>query len=359
MTLRARRRLVLALLGLAVAACGKKGPPVAPELRLPVPPVGIQVSIDEDSILVSWTNPERRLDASRLKDLMEVKLYRREESADGPLKPAMLSGGRVVGYEQIAAIRADAPAPATIVGTRMQWVDRQGLVLDHRYVYVLTAIDAQGRSSPPSERRPITFLAAPVPPSDVEVTPGNHQVTLSWRAPAAFTDGTAVSGDLRYVVLRGVGSAGPMTVVTPEPLAATTFTESGLENETEYRYAVSAVRVDPRATVTGAPSATVVAIPIETARPTPPRNLVAVPSSGALRLAWSPSPETTVALYAVYRATGSNAPVRIGTTSSGNTTFVDRDIRPGTTYRYTVTAIDNARRPNESVPSNEVTITLP
>jgi predicted small lipoprotein YifL len=354
-----RRVLLLALLALALAACGKKGPPVAPELRLPVPPTGLQASIDEDAILVGWTNPGSRLDGSRLKDLAEVKLYRREDSDDGPLKPAMLSRGRVVGYDQIAVIRLDAPAPATVVGTSVRWVDRQGLLPGHRYTYVLTAIDAQGRSSPPSERRPVTFLAAPMPPRDVEAAAGNREVTLSWRAPAEFTDGNPASGDLRYIVLRGVGSAGPLAVITPQPLAATSYTETGLENETEYRYAVRAVRVDSRATVTGAPSAVIAARPREIVRPIPPRNLVAVPSSGALRLAWSPNPEASVALYAIYRATGADALVRIGTTLSGNTTFIDRDVRPGTTYRYAVTAIDNARTPNESPPSNEVTVTLP
>jgi predicted small lipoprotein YifL len=350
---------MLALLAFALTACGKKGPPIAPELRLPVPPAGVQATIDEGSVLVSWTNPERRLDGSRLKDLTEVKLYRHEDSGDGPLKPAMLSGRRIVGYEQIAAIRVDAPAPATVVGTRMQWVDRQGLVPEHRYVYVLTAIDAQGRSSPPSERRPITFLAAPMPPRDVEATAGNRRVTLSWRAPGEFTDGSPARGDLRYLVLRGVGSQRPLATITPEPLATASYTDTGLDNETEYRYAVRAVRVDSRATVTGAPSVVVVARPLEPARPTPPRNLVAVPASGELRLAWTPSPEASVAFYAIYRAAGAGPPIRIATTPAASTTFVDRDVRPGATYRYTVTAIDDAHRPNESAPSNQVTVTLP
>jgi predicted small lipoprotein YifL len=358
-TRRAWARVALALLGLALAACGKKGPPIAPELRLPVPPAGIQAAIEEDSILVTWTDPERRLDGSRLRDLAAVRLYRHEDDGDGPLKPAMLSRRRVVGYELLATVRLDAPAPAIVVGTRAQWVDRQGLVPDHRYTYVLTALDAEGRSSPPSERRPIIFLAAPAPPRDVEAAAGNRQVTLSWHAPATFIDGRALSGDVRYLVLRGAGSAGPLAVVTPESLTATTYTDSNLENETEYRYAVRAVRVDARGTATGTPSPVIVARPIETVRPSPPRNLVAVPSGGAFRLAWTASPEASVALYAIYRATGSEAPARIGTTPSGTTTFMDRGVQPGTTYRYTVTALDNARRPNESAPSNEVTVTLP
>jgi hypothetical protein len=330
---------------------------VAPELRLPVPPVGLQASVDEDSILVSWTNPGRRVDGAPLKDLAEVRLFRHEDSGEGPIKPAMLSGGRIVGYEQLAAIRIAGPAPATIRGTSAQWVDRRGLELGHRYVYVLTAIDAQGRSSSPSERRPITFLAAPRPPHDLEATGGNHQVTLSWRAPAQFMDGSPTGGDLRYIVVRGVGSTGPLAAITREPITATSYTETGLENETAYRYAVRAVRVDPRATVTGAQSVVVAVRTVETARPTPPRNLVAVPSGGAFRLAWTPSPEANIALYAVYRAIGAGSLVRIGTTPASNTTYVDGNARPGVTYRYVVTAIDDARRPNESAPSNEVTVT--
>jgi predicted small lipoprotein YifL len=349
----------LLLIVLALAACGKKGPPVPPEVRLPAPPAGLRASIDENAILVSWTNPGTRIDGSRLRDLTEVRLYRREDADDGPLKPAILSSGRVVGYDQIAAIRLDAPAPAVVHGTSVQWVDRSGLVAGHRYVYVLTALDGLGRSSPPSERRPITFLAAPMPPRDVQATAGNRQVTVSWSAPHEFTDASPATGEIRYIVLRGVGSAGPMEVVTPQPLDGTSYTETGLQNETEYQYRVRAVRVDPRATVTGPPSAVVAATPVETARPSPPRNLVGVPSSGALRLAWNQSPEPNVALYAVYRATRADAPVRIGTTPAGTTTFTDREVRPGVTYRYTVTALDDARRPNESTPSNEVTLTLP
>jgi hypothetical protein len=354
---RPRARLVgaLALLGLAFAGCGKKGPPVAPEMRLPVPPTGLQASIDESVVVLTWSNPVRRMDGSALKDLTGVRLFRHEDGGAGPLKPAVLSGRRVAGYEEIATIRLDAAAP----GDTARWVDQRGLALGRRYVYVATAIDSVGRSSPPSERRAITFLAAPKPPRALEATAGNRQATVTWIAPAEFTDESPVSGELRYVVLRGTGAAGPLAVVTPQPLSATSFTDTGLDNETEYRYAVRVVRVDPRATVTGAPSETVGVTPVETTPPAPPSNLVVVPSAGALRLAWSPSPAPNVAAYAIYRAVGAEAFVRIGTSTAGNTTFIDRDVQPGIGYRYAVSAIDNARKPNESVRSNEVTATPP
>jgi hypothetical protein len=34
-------------------------------------------------------------------------------------------------------------------------------------------------------------------------------------------------------------------------------------------------------------------------------------------------------------------------------------VRPGATYRYAVTALDRARRPNESARSNEISVRVP
>jgi predicted small lipoprotein YifL len=351
--------LLVALEALAIVGCGKKGPPVAPELRLPIPPAALSAAVDENSILVTWTNPATRFDGTPLKDLAELRLHRREDTDGGPLKPALLSRDRVVGYDEVATIRLDAPAPASVQGGSVRWVDRQGLVLGRRYVYVVTAIDSLGRSSPPSERRAITFLAPPRPPRNVETAAGDRQVSLTWEAPAEFADGAPVSGELRYLVLRATGGEGALAPVTPQPLEGTSYTDTGLENDTDYRYAVRAVRLDPRATATGAPSPVVTAAPRVSVSPSAPSNLVAVPSPGALRLAWSPSPEPSVASYVIYRAAGTGAFVRVGTTPAGNTTFIDRDVASGTTYRYAVTAIDSARRPNESVRSNEVSVTAP
>ncbi|HET8575859.1 MAG TPA: hypothetical protein VFO18_02075 [Methylomirabilota bacterium] len=356
---RGRAALGLLLLGASLVACGKKGPPVAPERRLPAPPSALQGTVEENTIRLTWTNPVARVDTSRLRDLATLRVHRREEPEGTPLKPAMLSGDRVVGYDEIAVIRLSAPEPAEVEGGRVRWVDRKGLTLGRQYVYVVTAEDSLGRSSPPSERRAVIFLAAPQAPRNVVATPGDRQVRLAWQPPAALSDGTPVSGELRYLVLRGPAVEGALTPVTPEPVAGSSFTDTGLENDVEYRYAVRAVRMDPRGTATGAASPPIAASPVKTTPPSPPGSLVAIPSPGAVRLAWIPSPEEDVALYAVYRAVGAGPFERIATTVRVNTVYVDRTVQSGTTYRYAVTAIDRARRPNESRRSNEVSVTVP
>lgn len=351
--------VALLLVGGALAGCGKKGPPVAPERRLPAAASGLRASVEGDAVLLSWVNPKTRVDGTRLRDLTTIKLHRREEAEGAAPRAAMVSWGQVVGYDEIAAIRLEAPDPAVIRGDSVHWVDRRGLAVGRRYVYVVTALDATGRSSAPSERLVVSYLAAPGPARNLAAAPGEGQVRLRWDAPAGLIDGSALRGDIRYEILRGSGADAPLAAVTPEPVAATSFTDTGLDNETTYRYAIRAVRLEGGGAARGEPSPPVAVTPVDLTPPAPPAGLVAVPSPGTVRLSWTPSPDADVAVYAVYRAAGSGAFVRIGSTAVPTTVFTDRDVSGRARYRYAVTALDRARTPNESARSSEVAVQVP
>jgi len=355
----ARGALLLLLAASALVACGKKGPPIAPELRVPAGPTGLHGAVDEQSVVVGWTGPGTRVDGSRLRAIALYKLYRREEADGGEPKSAMLSSGRVVGYDEIATIRPDSPAPASVEGSAVTWVDRRALAVGRRYVYVVTAEDTLGRSSGPSERLVVPYLAAPKAPRALGAAPGDRRISLTWQPPAELTDGSPAPGDLRYLVLRGAGAEGALAPITPRPVEGTSFTDEGVDNDTDYRYAVRAVRVEPAVSATGEASAPVVVAAADTTPPAAPANLLAVPTAGAVRLAWNPSGSPDVAVYAIYRAGQTGDFVRIATTMAIATVYVDRDVRPGTTYRYAVTALDRARRPNESPRSNEISVRVP
>jgi hypothetical protein len=355
----ARGAVLLLLAASALVACGKKGPPVAPELRVPVGPGGLHGAVDEQSVVVGWTGPGTRVDGTRLRAVALYKLYRREEANGGEPKSAMLSSGRVVGYDEIATIRPDSPAPATVQGSSVTWVDRRALSVGRRYVYVVVAEDALGRSSGPSERLVVPYLAAPKAPRALTAAPGDRRIRLSWQPPAEMMDGSPAPGDLRYLVLRGAGPGSALAAITPRPVDGTSFTDEGVDNDTDYRYAVRAVRVDPAVVATGESSAAVVAAATDTTPPAAPANLLAVPSAGAVRLAWNASGSPDVALYAIYRAGETGEFLRIATTMAVATVYLDRDVRPGATYRYAVTALDQARRPNESAQSNIISVRVP
>jgi len=355
-----RRRAALAavLLGVGLVwfGCGKKGPPVAPELRLPGAPADLGAIVDGDAVVVSWSIPKRRVDNTPLRDLVALKLFRREEPPGERPRPAMVSYGQVVGWDQLATVRLDAPAPAEVERDTVRWRDSKGLVVGKRYVYVVTATDSTGRSSPPTERLAMTFLAAPGPPRALTARAGDGRVDLTWQPPAALVDGSPLSGERRYLVLRGPAD-GPLAPLTPQPIAATTFADTGVANDTTYRYAVRAVRVEPSGQARGAQSPVASATPADTTPPRPPTDLVVVPASGMVRLAWRLSPDADVAGYAIYRAQGTGSFQRIGTADPVAGLYTDRTAVPGARYRYAVTALDSARTPNESPRSNEVAIT--
>jgi hypothetical protein len=364
--------VLVILLALALGACGRKGPPLPPGSRVPQPVSEITGLIEEDgSVRLSWRNPSRRTDNARLRDLVIERLYRAEDAGVGEPKPALLSRGRVAGYAEILTIRFPLPStssppppppplpPGVVVdGDRVRVSDRAGLTAGRRYTYVVIAEDSRGRESAPSARVALKMIAPAELPAAPTAHAGEGEVRLAWTPPTRLADGGAMSGTLTYEVLRAPEPDAPLVSITPVPLPEPTFTDRGAANDHTYAYAVRTIRTEGTTTVRGRPSERVTATPRDVTPPSPPRNLVAIPSVGTVRLRWDPSPEADVARYIVYRAPSGGELARIGSVETNSTVFVDVNLGTGT-YRYAVTAIDGALTPNESTRSNEVTVSVP
>jgi hypothetical protein len=117
-----RHLLVVSLL--LLAACGRVGPPVAPERVSPQPVANLGAVVVDRAIELGWTFPTRRADNVRLRDLAVVHVFRTDDDGAADPKPALVAKGRVAGYTEIAAIRLAQPAPALVSGDRMTFVDR-------------------------------------------------------------------------------------------------------------------------------------------------------------------------------------------------------------------------------------------
>jgi hypothetical protein len=353
------RVLATALVAVAaLGACGRKGPPVAPERRVPQPVTDLRGLVREDGIELAWSVPRRRVDNTRLVDAGAARVFRTDDAGQGDPRPALLTRDHIPGYTEIGTIKlGDAPSPLVQNG-RIVFPDRRNLALGRRYTYVVVTDDAQGRTSPPSPRLSVTFAAGPAAPSDLRAEPDEHQVRLSWRAPARRTDGGPITGPLVYEILRAPSPDAPLTPLTRTAPGVTSTTDRGLENERTYHYAVRAIREEGTTLIEGPATARVAATPADVTPPAPPTNLVAIPSEGVVRLSWTPGADTDLGGYVVYRAAGAGPFVRVGSVRAPGSTFTDRDLRPGT-YRYAVTAQDTSVRANESARSNEVTVTVP
>lgn len=367
-----RRRVVLGLalaVPLALTACGKRGPPVPPERRLPAAVQDLQATVAADGVRLTWTLPRIRVDRSALKEVRRTEVYRRvEDGAPEALpRPAILAFGGlfgpppgIPGFDRIADIRVAEPGTAAEVhGAQVTYTDAEGLVFGRRYTYVVVAVDDRGRPSPPSNRVLVAVAPPPAPPGRLEARPGDGQVRLSWEAPTTLLDGSPAPAGLLYDVLRAVAPGAPGgRPINPEPLAAREFVDLTAQNDVTYRYAVLA-RVGPDGPQSR-PSDVATATPEDTTPPAQPRGLVAVLAGRSIRLAWHAVSDADLAGYHVYRSTTpGRGYARLTPAPHEGTTYVDADVRPGQTYYYVVTAVDRARRANESVPSAEASAALP
>jgi fibronectin type 3 domain-containing protein len=160
----------------------------------------------------------------------------------------------------------------------------------------------------------------------------------------------------RGALLNSLGSVASNEVVTVDVTKGTT-----LDGEANFRVGSSAndgIRYWSREAATAAnrPLLTVVcatsAPAPDTTAPTAPANLTAHAVSGGIALQWTASTDNVgVSGYVVYRAG-----TRVGDVSADALSYQDTsDVRPGTAYSYTVTAVDAAG--NESPASNTASAT--
>ena len=176
----------------------------------PSAPTNVEASPGNAQATVSWTAP----------------------SSDG--------GSAITSYtvtsdpgEQTCVVDSGDPLPTTCTVT--------GLTNGTAYTFTVTATNAVGTSAPSTASASVTPVSAPAAeanppgaPTNVLVTPGDAQVSVSWTAPAS-NGGAAIT---TYKVTANPGGA-TCEVTAGDPLP-TTCTVTGLTNGVAYTFTVTA-----------------------------------------------------------------------------------------------------------------------
>ncbi len=213
-----------------------------------------------------------------------------------------------------------------------------GLTNGTAYTFTATATNSVGRSASSEASAPVTPAMVPGSVSIVEGTAGDGQVDLAWTSPAEHgseiadyvveysTDGLAWTAfDDGISIMRG----GPVT---------------GLTNGTGYLFRVAAVN----GVGMGVYSATFGPVTPRTV-PTSPTSVVALARNGAARVSWA-APVSNGGLA----ITGYTVTADIGgstCTTSGALTCDVEGLTNGTTYTFTVRAINEAGTGSPSIAS--------
>jgi hypothetical protein len=335
-------------------SCGRKGPPVVPEVTTPAAVEKPSAVSRGGWVYLSWAKLTKNLSGKRLQDLMEYEIYRREVKKPEEKSPAVL----------IARVKATLPDNAKIVGDSYSYLDdggENGLGFDRQYAYHLKAVNFRKQAGPPSKELLVTIFPCPLPPSNLKAGAGDGTVWLSWEAPQTTGDGKPLERPARFHIYRGKdsGSYGA-DPINPRPLAGYSYQDEGLANDVGYFYVVRALQDEGPPWHESLDSNEATAIPTHTTPPSRPRHLTFVLGPEEVRLAWDPNPESDLLGYFVYRSLHPKTGyIRLTATPVTTVTYVDQSASPHATYYYAVSAVDSSPRRNESDLSEPVEVEVP
>ena len=249
--------------------------------------------------------------------------------------PTDSGGSPITGYKIFRTTTAGSYGPtpiATVTGTSYT---NTGLTNGTTYYYIVKATNSIGDSPASNEASatPNVVVSKPSAPTSVTATPGNGQVVVNWAAPAS-NGGGAISS---YTVYRSLSSSSGYAVVGTTTGSATSFTNTGLTNGTTYFYEVSASNSAGEGPLSSFASAT----PATT--PGAPTGLTATASAGQVALSWT-APSTNggsaVTGYQIWRSTTAGAETLLASPAGTQTTYTNTGLTNGTTYFYTVKAVN-------------------
>jgi hypothetical protein len=369
-----RKLAVTAVCFFAAAAlgCGIPAPPLPPSLDLPAPVADLSAARIGDAVELHWTVPTQNTDKTALKPGADAEICRKPQAAASECQPVgklSVTAGEVAEFHDVlpAALQAGAPRPI---------------------VYKVSIRNAHARSAGESNEAAaiagaapaaITNLAAENTPRGIKLTwqANSPQISLTPNADEKAVDRITRTTLNTEVAAPANGSKNPALVehtleAPASPINAALDTTRTWGDSYRYRVQqIAQIKLQIGGHAETLEMAGSVSPPTEVQAkqqfpPAAPQGLAVVPVWGAdgkpgMDLSWEPNTEPTLAGYQVYRITKfAHRSLERRQMVSGDKlltapAFSDRDLEPGTVYRYSVVAVDT--KSNVSAESNSVTET--
>ncbi len=396
---------------LFLTACGKKGPPLPPLVKLPVPPADLAAERRGNTVDLQFTVPSTNTDGTRPANVARVDVYAvTQPSTRTPLTDdqVLKLGTKVAslpvksprnpdltaepddpdeeveppegrGLEQGAVARVAEPltramlTPVEIPKDRRRATEtapaddsRRPLLpppdVTLSRTYVGLGVSTRGRHGPLSKRIAVPLVPPPPPPSAPAIAYNESAITVTWTpaggpaSPETETDVLPATpiGAARSTIAYNVYdvSAAESVKLTKAPIAETRFVDPRLIWDEERCYVVRTAETVDGTTIESDAAPVACETLTDTFPPAAPRLLNAVASQGAINLIWEPNAEKDLAGYIVLRAiVPSDTLEPITSAPIPDPSFKDA-VQVGLRFVYAVKALDKAG--NLSPMSNRV-----
>ncbi len=259
--------------------------------------------------------------------------------------PGNNGGSAVTGYV-ITPYKAGVAQATQTFNTTATTDTVIGLTNGSSYTFTVAAINGVGTGTASAQSNAVTPATTPGAPTGVSGTSGNASVSLSWTAPGN-NGGSAVTG---YVVTPYIGVTAQATQTFNT--TATTDTVTGLTNGTAYTFTVAAINI---AGTGGQSTASAAVTPATT--PGAPTIGTATFGNASATVTWTAPGNNGGSAVTGYVITPYKAGVAQATQTfnSTATTETATGLTNGSSYTFTVAAINGVGTGTASAQSNAVT----
>jgi hypothetical protein len=292
----------------------------------------LRVAQQEDRIVMHFTVPELTTDGLPLK-LGKVELLA------GPYTQAPFSAEAWAAGAKTLDTSTVKPGPASVELTFSGWNSQE-------VFFRVRVLSDRGKDGGWSEFANLRVIAPLRKPDSLKVDPTAQGVKLTWAGPRE-------PAGVAFRIRRREGKGDATEVATA---AGYEWVDTQTRYGETYEYSVQSLMTADGARAESAPSDPVSIVPVDRFPPAVPAGLTALAGPSSIELSWDPNTEPDFAGYFVYRAASGGALERLAGPLAAPS-FSDKGARPGTAYKYAVSAVDQAG--NESARSNAVDVTLP
>jgi hypothetical protein len=390
-----------AAFALLTVGCGKKGPPLPPLVKLPVPPADLAATRRGDTVDLTFTVPAANTDGTHPANVESTEVYAiTAPRTVPPLSDAnLLKYGTKVGSVDVKAPRdpnltADPDEPADEVdppeGTGLDQGAaaalqesltpemRQSVVVPKDKhapqppveprtdgpllglpplvpvrTYAAFGTSTRGRKGPLSKRVTVPLVPPPPAPSEPAFAYDESAITLTWPPvsvdPAPPADellpsrpiGVAPRPAIVYHVYDTSGTGAPVKLTT-NPVDTPKFSDTRMTWGEKRCYTVVAAEKVEGTTIESDASPAACETLRDTFPPAAPKELKAISSEGAINLIWDPNGEKDLAGYLVYRGVEPAETLQpITPAPIVEPSFRDA-VQSGVAYVYAIRAVDRA-----------------
>jgi predicted small lipoprotein YifL len=222
------KKILLFIIFILLAGCGRKGALVPPEALVPAPIADLAVSQRGDNFVVSWSQPGKEEGGASLKGLAGFQLFRREV-----LPPAEDCEDCPTAYRLVKSVDLEFPQGIARSGGSFTFVDTE-ITEGTTYQYKVISTKRDGSVSKVSNRVRLKRVRPPVAPV-VKLVFTPYSAELSWE-PIKTLPGEEVTG---YRVFRRNGGDAPLEPVAT--LTGTAYEDNRLEPGKDYGYSVTSM----------------------------------------------------------------------------------------------------------------------